>query len=563
MIRSKLYLLLIIISILKTSTHADEFPGDLPGIEIGGNLPNDYEPSGMVWHTGLNLLYIVDDGGDVYSMEADGSNVENIFLSDYDLEGICIADSSSNYIYLGIENPDGILELNLNTGQATRLFDLTPWMTGPGNQGLEALTFVQDTLNVEGGYFYAGLQKDGKIYKFQLPVKTSDTSTAVTYVETITPVADRSDLSGLFYDKESEVLYGIWDSDDLLRAMHSDGTYIAEWDLPGNDQEGITLWVGDGFMQRKLFIAEDAANEVWSFGFNSHLSVTIEGNGTVPIQPSVPGYYGSSIVLSAIPDFGWAFSEWSGDLSGNNLTDTIIMNNDKEVTAVFISDTLIHFNLSVFLEGPFNGTGMNSDLYNSGLVPLSQPYNNAPWNYEGTESVTAIPGSNIVDWLILEVRDAPDVSAATTATTIGQQAVFLNNDGLIVGLDGFSSPAFSYSPVNQIFVVLKHRNHICILSANALTEADGVYTYDFTDNMNKAFGGIIAQKEIATGVWGMIGGDADGNGQIDNNDKNELWIIQNGTSGYLEADYNMTGTINSLDTDIWINNSGKGTQEPD
>jgi len=496
-------------------------------------------------------------------MEADGSNVQNIFSSDHDLEAICIADTSSEYIYLGIEHPDGILELNLNTGLTTRLFELTPWMTGPGNQGLEALTFVHDTSNVEGGYFYAGLQKDGEIYKFQLPVKTSQTSIAVNYIETITPVADRSDLSGLFYDEESEVLYGIWDSDDLLRAMHSDGTFIAEWDLPGNDQEGITLWVGDGFMQRKLFIAEDAANEVWSYGFNSQLSITIEGNGTVPIQPSEPGYYGSSIILSATADPGWAFSEWSGDLLGSNLTDTIIMNSDKEVTAVFIPDMLIHFNISVFLEGPFNGNNMNTDLFNSGFIPLSQPYNTAPWNYEGTESVAAIPGSNIVDWLLLELRDAPNASSATTATLVGQQAVFLNNEGLVVGLDGFSNPAFAYSPVNQIFVVLKHRNHIGILTANPLMATGGVYTYDFTDNINNAFGGIHAQKEIATGVWGMMAGDADGNSQVDNNDKNELWIIQNGTAGYLDADYNMTGTIDSLDADIWNNNTGKGTQVPE
>ncbi|MCD4788919.1 MAG: hypothetical protein K8R37_02875, partial [Bacteroidales bacterium] len=53
--------------------------------------------------------------------------------------------------------------------------------------------------------------------------------------------------------------------------------------------------------------------------------------------------------------------------------------------------TLYSFNLSVFLEGPFNGTDMNTDLYDLGVLPNNQPYNVAPWNYDGTETITAPP----------------------------------------------------------------------------------------------------------------------------------------------------------------------------
>ena len=38
----------------------------------------------------------------------------------------------------------------------------------------------------------------------------------------------------------------------------------------------------------------------------------------------------------------------------------------------------ISLNLKVFLEGPFNGTGMNTDLNTTGLIPLAQPYNGVP-----------------------------------------------------------------------------------------------------------------------------------------------------------------------------------------
>ena len=43
------------------------------------------------------------------------------------------------------------------------------------------------------------------------------------------------------------------------------------------------------------------------------------------------------------------------------------------------------FDITAFLEGPFNGTDMNALL--GSYIPLSQPYNVAPWGYAGTENV--------------------------------------------------------------------------------------------------------------------------------------------------------------------------------
>ena len=74
------------------------------------------------------------------------------------------------------------------------------------------------------------------------------------YTGTITPVVGRTDISGLHYDEDNEVLYAVFDTDDALRAMEADGTFIQEWDLPGFDQEGIAL---DADVAN-LFVAEDS-----------------------------------------------------------------------------------------------------------------------------------------------------------------------------------------------------------------------------------------------------------------------------------------------------------------
>jgi hypothetical protein len=232
----------------------EPFPATaLPGVSVGGNLPSGYETSGIVWHSRLQKLFLVSDGGTVSSMDANGQNVANWSVPG-DLEGITIAQPQSSFVYLGIESPDSIREFNVATGQVTRTFTLTPWMTGPDNSGLEALTFVPDAGNPEGGLFYAGLQNDGRIFVFQLPILSSTTSTAVTLLQTIPALNNVNDISDMHYEASQNVLYAIYDTANLLRAMKPDGTLIKEWNLPGNDQEGLAM---NG---ANLYIGEDYGN---------------------------------------------------------------------------------------------------------------------------------------------------------------------------------------------------------------------------------------------------------------------------------------------------------------
>jgi len=171
-----------------------------------------------------------------------------------DLEGICVADPASDFLYVGTEQPNQIKEFRISTGFVTRTFDLNPWMSGASGQGLEALTFVPDPGNAEGGTFYAGLQNDGSIYRFSLPILTSATSTTVSLLGSFNPVSGRSDLSGLDYDRASGALYAIYDGPNLMRAMTTAGSFLKEWTLPGSNQEGIAV------RGSSLFIAEDSGD---------------------------------------------------------------------------------------------------------------------------------------------------------------------------------------------------------------------------------------------------------------------------------------------------------------
>ena len=68
------------------------------------------------------------------------------------------------------------------------------------------------------------------------------------------------------------------------------------------------------------------------------LTVNTVGSGTV--TPASGGSYlaGTVVDLEAIPDTGYEFDSWSGDLSGTNNQTTITMSSDKTITATFVEE---------------------------------------------------------------------------------------------------------------------------------------------------------------------------------------------------------------------------------
>lgn len=222
----------------------------------------------------------------------------------------------------------------------------------------------------------------------------------------------------------------------------------------------------------------------------------------------------------------------------------------------------IYVDLMAFLEGPFEGSGMNVTLNSKGLLPLSQPFNTAPWNYTGTESVPTIPNNEIVDWFLVELRDASSAANADPSAMIANQAAFLRSDGTVVGLDGFSNLEFNITVNDQLFVVLWHRNHLGMMSAFALTEAGGVYDYNFTSAMGMAY--LNGQKGLNGSVYGMYAGNADADSEIAPNDIDSYWAVQAGEEGYNSADFNMEGQVDNKDkNDFWKENNGNSSQIPD
>jgi hypothetical protein len=218
-------------------------------------------------------------------------------------------------------------------------------------------------------------------------------------------------------------------------------------------------------------------------------------------------------------------------------------------------------NLKVFLEGPFNGTQMDNSLAANSQLPLSQPYNDQPWNYQGTESVSLLPNQNIVDWVLIELRETNgDASTATEDKTIALRAGFLLNDGTIKDLDGSNLLEFPVPSYTNLFAVIRHRNHLDVMSALPLSKVNNSFSYDFSTSPDNVIGGLLGYKQLPGGSYGMVSGDGDANGIIEITDKTGIWTQQSGSSGYLQGDFNLNAQADNNDKNLyWSPNLGKAS----
>jgi uncharacterized repeat protein (TIGR02543 family) len=106
------------------------------------------------------------------------------------------------------------------------------------------------------------------------------------------------------------------------------------------------------------------------------LTITTDGSGSVTKNPNQATYtYGQVVTLTAIPGTGWAFSSWTGDLTGSQNPKTITMDGNKAVTAHFTAN---QFTLTITIDG-------------SGSVTKNP--NQATYTYGQVVTLTAIPGT--------------------------------------------------------------------------------------------------------------------------------------------------------------------------
>jgi len=119
-----------------------------------------------------------------------------------------------------------------------------------------------------------------------------------------------------------------------------------------------------------------------------------------------------------------------------------------------------------------------------------------------------------------------DCPADITANSPGCPAVWFDNVEMTDGM----------------YIVVRHRNHLDIMSVRPATRQGDLYSYDFSTSVEQAFGGELGQHLDDSGVAVMFGGDANGNEMAEVRDA-LYTMLDNSIPVYSDRDCNMDGFL--------------------
>ncbi len=305
-------------------------------------------------------------------------------------------------------------------------------------------------------------------------------------------------------------------------------------------------------------------------GASAQGDISIEGDGPINIFPSITHTANNndngSISLSISGGNGDYTILWDDGQTETTVTSLGVGTHTVEVfdakgcsqTAdFFIGQEAVPATLQVFLQGAYNSTNglMNDGMREKFLLPNIDPYLNT---YQAAPGVFDIVGNNaIVDWILIELRD--DISPKNIQHL---RPVLLQRDGDIVDIDGVSPPQFEGLRHGLYHMVIRHRNHMPIMSTDPflLTNTGLIYNFSAQNSFTGVAG--FGQHLTENNTWVMYSGDATQNYEITGPDKS-VWVPDNGRFLlYGAADYNLDGDINGSDKNFWFNNNGISSRVP-
>ena len=263
------------------------------------------------------------------------------------------------------------------------------------------------------------------------------------------------------------------------------------------DTVPVTITILEGNGNNDVYATDDSNIDVEDATFTG--DVTLNDNdpesGMLTVSTLVPPTNGT-LVLD--PNGTYVYQP-NPDFTGNDQFVYLVCDDgtpsacDSATVYLTILNASIELQLKVMLQGALLGSTdnlMRADLVDQNLVPLTQPYNAADeplyatrfTHLHGGDEVTtaAVLNSNsgtpdgIVDWVFVEFRDAAD-----SVTVLRTLSALVQRDGDIVDA-ATGGVVFVDSLPSQFFTVIKHRNHLGVMTAAPVISVANLAIFDFT-----------------------------------------------------------------------------------
>ncbi|MFW5706444.1 MAG: YDG domain-containing protein [Bacteroidota bacterium] len=183
------------------------------------------------------------------------------------------------------------------------------------------------------------------------------------------------------------------------------------------------------------------------------LTIAMEGQGEVNVNgltyaAPVEADEGTVLTLEALPETGWIFSHWLGDLEGTENPAEIALTADKQITAVFVLQTFtVTFNITETGGAPIDDATITlgevanepGDYVFTNVLPGIYPFSITRSGYVSISSNIVINQDRVVNIQLMPV------TSPTYTVTFEVQDEYENPvDGAEITFAGVSNPAGNY-----------------------------------------------------------------------------------------------------------------------
>jgi hypothetical protein len=268
-----------------------------------------------------------------------------------------------------------------------------------------------------------------------------------------------------------------------------DEAKVIQVEAVASEDYAFDSWSGDvtGETNPQQIVMDSDKSVMVNFTENPTLSLVKTGAGRVRIDGGPAEDLpldrvfdeGTSVEIEAVPDTGFAFLNWSGDLSGTTNPVTVEMDDDKTITMNFADSPLISM-LKVFWKssvGQVEFWALNHDgtLYTRNTIGVTYTFAEVEAgdiNGDGTDDLIILTSTGLVEyWLLnfdgsVQSQDnmgyAPDNSFIVASDDMNGDGIvdliFRDNLGMlwcwIINTDGTHQPKVKFGgPVSNNWII--------------------------------------------------------------------------------------------------------------
>lgn len=204
------------------------------------------------------------------------------------------------------------------------------------------------------------------------------------------------------------------------------------------------------FVQRYFEVSTTEANTTTNFEFyylDTELNNLAKNQLMLWQDSNINGSWARTPIVASTPN----------SVSFNNIPSTGILN---------LGSNELFLSTKIVLPAIYNSDTQLMDANLTAMLPTTEPYSSMGYMNLQNEGIstalsTIIPEEEIVDWILLELRDAN-----TPSTLIAVRAALLQRDGDVVDVDGKSPVRFADIAAGNYYIATRHRNHLGVMTAN-------------------------------------------------------------------------------------------------